>query len=407
MKKNRIFYIIFLCISTGLMIGYHSKLTSVLFVFSLIIPFVSFFLGLISFVCLKAELRYKTDEIQRCDSPDIIIKIKNRFLLPINPIEVYGTFPLKTSFSFKPQCLVVGLLPFSGITIRFNSPIKYRGVYKIGLEKIQMYDILCLFRYTKKIRAIKEFTVLPKKHIILPIEDNCDNDSDITSANTFALEKNSFGGVREYTQSDSIKYIHWTMSAKQDKMMVKYFERSIGGSCIIIADLNEYFPFDEQNHEYCDCIIETMLAINLSVLSNMLTCTNLWYSPNDSKCEQLTISSLDEFSMFYDIMSKLPRQSEVYLPENIAESFVRGNDNSGIIYFITSQIRQDFVERIESIDLFRNKKIRILLLNSVMESENQIELSKILSDSKETELWYIDKDEIAGSVNTYIELNRQ
>ena len=185
------------------------------------------------------------------------------------------------------------------MTVNFNAPIKLRGVYQSGVEKLLICDIFKLFRLTKKIERYEQVTILPRKHIINPILETSDSDSESRSTNSFSLERNNFSNIREYAQGDSVKNIHWKISAKLDKPMVKQFERSVGGTSIIIADLNGYFPFDEDSADAADCIIETLLALNLSLISQKQGCLNVWYSPEDKSCEQYEVRGEDEFALLF------------------------------------------------------------------------------------------------------------
>lgn len=50
-----------------------------------------------------------------------------------------------------------------------------------------------------------------------------------------------FYGVREYTTSDGLRFIHWRSSARYGRLMVKEFERNATVSVAILLDANETF----------------------------------------------------------------------------------------------------------------------------------------------------------------------
>ena len=404
MNKYKIFYLLFFLTSAVLMIAYKSKLTSVLFVFSVVLPAVSLLLGILSLVLLKVRVEYRTLSAEKYENLGITVRIKNRFIITVSPAIIIGTLPLKASGLFEYQNILISVPPFSEVSIGFNSSIRYRGVFDCGIEKVRIFDLLKIFSLCKKINRFEKITIMPRKLMINPIYDTSDSDSETESVNSFSLDKNSFSSIREYRPEDSIKHIHWTMSAKQDKLMVKQFERSIGGACIIIPDFNEYFPFDEDNAECTDCIIEAMLAVNLSLISRKQTCVNLWYSSENKACEQITVKDNGDFSVLYDMMTILKRQDETFLPEAVAQSCTDIPTDAATVYFITSQIRRDFIVKMSGIELFKNRKIRILLLDSPLLSEQQEELADAIKTSAGIELWRIDKNDIAASLNNAIEL---
>lgn len=394
-------------ICVGLAIGYKSKITSMMLVFSILLPITSLVLLLFTAKLIKTEIRYNALSIEKKETATITVKITNRFFIPIAPANILGYFPLKNSNGIEYQNVFFTVPPFSSVTINFNAPIKFRGAYKCGIEKLYAYDFLKIFRIGRKYNKYEQLIVLPRKFAVNPNIDTNDSDSEAASANSFSLDKNTYAGIREYLPGDPIKQIHWTMSAKQDKIMVKQYERSMGGSCIIIPDFNEYFPFDEDNAEACDCIIEALLAVNMSLAVQKQVCINLWYSSAEKMCRQLASNDQGSFAVLYDMMSRLPRQSEIFLPEDIAQSCTEIPTDCSTVYFITSQIRRDFISKMGTIELFKNKKIRILLTDAPIETSQQAELADAISAARDTELWRIDKNDISSSLNNAIELYKK
>ena len=407
MAKYRFFYIVFFIVSTVLMFSYKSKLTSVLFLISLIIPVISFVLLLISKSALNIKIGYRTLTSEKFENTDISVTISNRFIIPLSPGELVGYFPYKNSEKFEWQKIMVSVPPLSSITVNFNTPVKYRGIYKSGVESFVFYDLFKIYKARKKVEKYENYIVLPRKLVIEPIIDTGDGDSETLSQNSFSLDKNAFASIREYNQGDAIKNIHWPMSAKHDTLMVKQMERSIGGSCIIIPDLNEYFPFEEDNAEATDSIIEVMLALNLSLISMKQSCLNAWYSPADKQCEQFSVKNEEDNILLFDIISVLPRQEETFLPETVASSCIESSGDTSTVYFITSQLRRDFIGKMTDIELFRNKRVKILLVSGPFESDEQSELANAISVTTGFELWKIDKDDVVRSLNAAIELHKK
>lgn len=407
MARYRFFYLVFVVVSTVMMFAYKSKLTSVLFLIAFLIPVISFVLLRISKALLKVRISYRTLSTEKYENTDITVTITNRFIIPLSPSALVGFFPYKNKERFEYQKIMVSVAPFSSVTVSFNSPVKYRGVYKSGVEKIVIYDLFKLFTATKKIGKYEEYVVVPRKLVFDPITDAGDGDSETLSQNSFSLDKNAFASIREYRTGDLIKNIHWTMSAKHDTLMVKQMERSVGGSSVIIPDLNEYFPFEEDNLEATDSIIEVLIALNLMLVSLQQSCVNVWYSPQDKQYEQFTVKNDADELLLFNMMSMMPRQTETYLPENIVESCTENSADTSTVYFITSQLRKDFISRMTGISLFRNKKVRILLVSGPIESDEQKELAKAVSVTAGFELWKIDKDDLVRSVNSAAELYKK
>ena len=378
-----------------------------LFLIAIAIPAISFVLLVFSRLLVKIRIEYRSLTAEKFENTDISVTVTNRFIIPLSPAELIGCFPYRNSEKFEYHKLMISVPPFSSVTVNFNSPIRFRGVYKSGIEKLVIYDLFKLFRMNKTMKCYEDFVVLPRKLVIDPIIDTGDGDSETLSQNNFSLDKNAFASIREYRAEDSIKNVHWTMSAKHDKLMVKQMERSIGGSCVIIPALNAYFTFDEDNYEATDSIIEVMLALNLSLISMKQRCLNAWYSPADKQCEQFSVKNEEDNMLLFDIISRLPRQTDTFLPETVARSCMEASADISAVYFVTSQLRRDFIGKMTDIELFRNKRVKILLVSGAIETNEQAELADAVAVTQGFELWKIDKDNIVQSLNAAIELHKK
>ena len=58
------------------------------------------------------------------------------------------------------------------------------------------------------------------------------------------------------------------------------------------------------------------------------------------------------------------------------------------------------------IELFRNKRVKILLVSGAIETDEQAELANAVALTQGFELWKIDKDNIVQSLNAAIELHK-
>jgi len=77
------------------------------------------------------------------------------------------------------------------------------------------------------------------------------------------------------------------------------------------------------------------------------------------------------------------------------------------VYFVTSQLRRDFIGKMTDIELFRNKRVKILLVSGAIETDEQAELADAVAVTQGFELWKIDKDNIVQSLNAAIELHKK
>lgn len=401
MKKYRLNYSIILIITFGLSMSYESKLTSYIFLCVLILPIVSLVLLLISYFSASLQMKESSGIINKNEQFSVSVKVRNKFILPLSPICLRGFFPSKKLSDIEEQRVLINVPPLKEIEINFKGAIKYRGEHIVGIKEIRFYDIFKIFCFSKKIDYYKSVVVIPRRLALIPIFGNVESDSEESTADIFSLEKHAFSSIREYRENDTIRNIHWKLSAKQEQLMVKQYECSVNSNILVFADFNGYMPLDDDNVETTDCIIESLLAINNCLVIEKYQCVNVWYDMAKNMPVTMTIDGAEDFEKLFSVMSVLPLQNEIMLFENIIDSYKSHLDEPKSIFFITSQVRQEFVSKLLQMDIFKCKDINILLINSSIQEQAVIDM---LYKETKIRLWELDKDNLAESINSAIQV---
>ncbi len=187
-------------------------------------------------------------------------EIKNRSLFP------YPAVKIKFKYAedlFDNQFDELQLVLHSEESKNFDFSIfcKYRGNYHVGVDKIEVHDILNIFKINRGIRTPK-VTVLPKVSIIpsnsiKPKYLFSEYDFDRSST----LDKDSIKDIRDYQKGDSLKDIHWKLYAKYDALMVKEKENSAINKSILYLDIKKLDTDFVENIIYQDKLLEVFLSI--------------------------------------------------------------------------------------------------------------------------------------------------
>jgi hypothetical protein len=154
------------------------------------------------------------------------------------------------------------LAPFEekdfSLTIRFD----HIGSYHAGLRCIKIYGLLGVMSHTLSSDKVFHITVTPK---IFNYEDfacsdriSKQNDASLMVAWKSGME---YAGVREYTQGDPIKNIHWNLSAHSLEYLTKKYVKHAAHGISILLDLQAPDYQEDAFMQIFDCIIETALAI--------------------------------------------------------------------------------------------------------------------------------------------------
>lgn len=111
------------------------------------------------------------------------------------------------------------------------------GAYSYKISKVRVYDLLGFFHFDKKLNKDVEF-------LVKPIPQMPDYMPDMFGFKAKNLRKSKkphseIYDIREYQPGDPIKTIHWKMTAKKDKVLVKEPLEEYGGYSRVILEMTD------------------------------------------------------------------------------------------------------------------------------------------------------------------------
>ena len=160
----------------------------------------------------------------------------------------------------KMQNIKLSLAPFSRHDLEFKIELFYRGVYDVGVSSIKISDLLGLFTYT--VYPPEKKTILVKPRIMQKYSSD-----EITvkiNEGEQSKEYNDSGNdevvnIREYVYGDSFRKIHWNLSSKLDKLMIKETKNETKSESIFYLNLYKHEVLDEITLLKEDCLIEEIV----------------------------------------------------------------------------------------------------------------------------------------------------
>ncbi|QOX64614.1 DUF58 domain-containing protein [Anoxybacterium hadale] len=190
------------------------------------------------------------------------LKIRNDSRLPCIKLsaELYigGFFPGEGTVEAK----TLGLEGKSDASFVISSKMNHIGVYEAGIKNLSIYDLTGMFCIKIKGGATFEITVLPK----------------VTGGNVVRLDERrltesqnvqkkavsdgfDYTGVREYALGDSMKRIHWKLSAHSSDYMTKITESSRKSDLAVILDLVSISGEPKMLPWMYDSLVEAALSL--------------------------------------------------------------------------------------------------------------------------------------------------
>ena len=209
-----------------------SELSLATLILSLIAPYLNL-LG------IKASIKYPKYTEQAKGLP-ITIELLTSGFFDKYLLEIW----LKTPFSTNRYNMFFVTTLHKKILIKSDIFCDVRGVHQVGPIHIQTGFPLGLKVFKKTFEATKgEIVVFPTplkvKNFPMSIDESSVLLGDKRSKKRGGHDE--FVSVREYKHGDSPRYIHWAISAKKGKLIVKEYQELLSSNLIIILDLNRSY----------------------------------------------------------------------------------------------------------------------------------------------------------------------
>ncbi len=261
MKQSRILYACLLA-SSLIFAYFNGGKIPYMFLYSLIIlPVISLAYTLVIYLRFKYGQELDKKFVSKGDKVNFIFSINNEdfFIYPYIKVSFYGA---KTIFENQFQVKNFSLQPFTGKNYSFELQCNYRGNYEIGINSIELEDFFGLFRFRYNVFEPKYVTVYPRIIYLekFPLKTDYMSESH-SMLNTRDEDMSTVSDVRKYAYGDSMKRIHWKLTAKNQEILVKKFQSTSETNTLMLIDLHKNPYTSGENIMLEDKLIETVVAV--------------------------------------------------------------------------------------------------------------------------------------------------
>jgi uncharacterized protein (DUF58 family) len=199
----------------------------------------------------------------------------------------------------------------------------HTGRYELSAGNAVIMDPLRIWRKTVTIGEKACMTVLP---------DIFDMRMSVTSSSASILSTDQYSrlgkgiepgevrSIREYAPGDPIKNIHWKLSEKTDKLLVKELELPETGEILAVLDT---FYDDVVEPDTLDAIASVYMSISQAFVNNDIGFYAAWTDPETSRpeirhitCEQELFDAADKFLAVPAMYQSTIDTLETVLPES-------------------------------------------------------------------------------------------
>lgn len=228
--------------------SYIPFLISVLFI---IISLIS--LATVIILRVNSEVSFKEENIVATikDKCKVSLVIRNNSFIPLirckTVVQVqFGRNNKKRNYTVRTYCGAKSLQ-----TCEFNVGCADCEVVSMKIKKFYVYDFLNLFCLFRKAESKSDILVLPEMPDDLLIQRmgyKINNDENMQySDKKPGDDLTEIFAIRDYTGGDKIRNIHWKLSSKKDKLMVKEYSLPLTENDVVIVDVFETAKRNKDN----------------------------------------------------------------------------------------------------------------------------------------------------------------
>ncbi|NLY66055.1 MAG: DUF58 domain-containing protein [Tissierellia bacterium] len=181
--------------------------------------------------------------------------------------------------------------------------LKRRGYYPLGEIHVIIKDIFGFFTIKKKVTSKTSLLVYP-----IPTELNSFKITSIEQIGDMIIDNKAFedksriSSLREFREGDSVKAIHWKLSAKLDELIIKEFDNSADTNVIVFVD-NYYELYKKDlNRRLEDKIVDISISVINYYLEHNIPVT--FQAQDGEKTIEINGSKKSDLKPFLEALAK-------------------------------------------------------------------------------------------------------
>lgn len=315
---KRILYVI-LTVFTLYMGGmYWSSALLVLFFMEVLFFVFSFFYSLYSIKKLDIEIETDHETISKNSPTKAYIMITNHSILPVNNFVLDIAFKqnlISQEASNWKQC-TGSISGHKHVKIELHIDSSYCGSVDIHVHKLYVYDYLSLFVQKQDYSLHKDILVIPTEERLSMVSKTDMHDTNPLPIYTNIADTSmSDFNPREYMEGDSIRHIHWKLTAKtQDFWTKEYYDEE---TQVAMMTLDLYNQEDISLQQW-DAFLQIVSAFSLGLLDKQIAHYIIWFDIMENQVHKQFVQNRNDYlHMITSLIITLKFNNQGYVTTNL------------------------------------------------------------------------------------------
>ena len=259
------------------------------------------------------RLTYKNLEVSfretdtNTDKRSFALSLKNKGLFPIASAEAEVRCTNLRTGETDLYTVSKSIPPHGTREIKMDVIPDHAGRYELSITSLYMGDPLGICRKQVSSNEVRYMTVLPAVFDMqmVPADSAAMPENEISSGRTRGAVTGEMLGIKEYVPGDPVRNIHWKLSEKTGKLLVKELGTPVSDRLLVILDNSADIAQDPIALD----TVATVYASLLHTLSvNDIQFSAAWTDPDTGEAAIRKITSNDEAREAADDYLAVPAQ---------------------------------------------------------------------------------------------------
>ena len=231
--------------------------------------------------------------LRKGDEGAVFVKLRNPTLFPALRVVCRITVDNQLNREQMHQWLFTYVFPLKEQRCALQAGSQYCGRLRIGVEKLKLYDCFGLIGIPCSASAAGHITVQPETFesvVQLNPDPNSTDDSDAYSQSRPGFDLTETYQIREYTPGDSPKQIHWKLTGKLDRLVVRDPGLPITRNVLVFWERTG----ETGDPALTDAQAEVVFSLCRSLMDSGIQFTLAWNDPKQNQLVRHFLKNMDE-----------------------------------------------------------------------------------------------------------------
>ncbi len=197
------------------------------------------------------------------------ITIRRQSAMPLGPVKVYVRISNLLYGEEDNRVIVLQPVEKKKMEYAYRMKMEDCGNVRVTVDRIEYYDLLGLFCWKRDRIQEMEVLVYPAKmHLNARLERRPEtrNAGELYDQMKTGQDVSEVSELREYVEGDSLKSIHWKLSEKLDRLIVREFGYPADYSTLILCDIGKTMYGQKITNQRNNAVLAITVSLSHSLM---------------------------------------------------------------------------------------------------------------------------------------------